>query len=147
MLRGPSEISSWFEKRFFSTHMKVAFLSVCFRAFFWVHKSISGNAHHVHQYIFLISFFSALSLNTLLSDEKSKKQKVRRETRAIARDGPCKQRRTLSEEREKYTSDFDSLFSSSFLRLWVLRLRGLFSLFFGWSFVVILHQMLSTFTR
>lgn len=127
--------------------MKVAFLSVCFRAFFWVHKSISGNAHHVHQYIFLISFFSALSLNALLSDEKSKKQKVRRETRAIARDGPCKPRRTLSEEREKYTSDFDSLFSSSFLRLWVLRLRGLFSLFFGWSFVVILHQMLSTFTR
>ena len=71
--------------------MKVAFLSVCFRAFFWVHKSISGNAHHVHQYIFLISFFSALSLNALLSDEKSKKQKVRRETRAIARDGPSVQ--------------------------------------------------------
>ena len=110
--------------------MKVAFLSVCFRAFFWVHKSISGNAHHVHQYIFLISFFSALSLNALLSDEKSKKQKVRRETRAIARDGPCKQRRTLSEEREKYTSDFDPFFffSSS---LGVAAVSGLFSLFFG----------------
>ena len=87
MLRGPSEISSWFEKRFFSTHMKVAFLSVCFRAFFWVHKSISGNAHHVHQYIFISlqrSFFKRVVV--LMRRAKSRRLGERPEqSRAMGR--------------------------------------------------------------
>ena len=62
---GPSEISSRFEKRFFLDAQKVAFLSVCFCAFFFGCTKASLGMHITCTNIFL-SLFSALSLNALL---------------------------------------------------------------------------------
>ena len=117
-------------KDFFSTHRKSLFCPCVSAPFFWVHKSISGNAHHVHQYIFISlqrSFFKRVVV--LMRRAKSRRLGERPEqSRAMGH--PCKRRTLSPEEREKYTSDFDPFFffSSS---LGVAAVSGLFSLFFG----------------
>ena len=125
---GPSEISSCFEKRFFLDAPSL-FCPCVSELFFWVHKSISGNSHHVHQYIFIFLQRSFFKRVVLMRRAKSRRLGERPEqSRAMGH--PCKRRTLSPEEREKYTSDFDPFFffSSS---LGVAAVSGLFSLFFG----------------
>ena len=126
MLRGPSEISSWFEKRFFlDAHESRFSVRVFLSLFFWVHKSISGNSHHVHQYVFIFLQRSFFKRVVLMRRAKSRRAEERPEqSRAMGRANE-----ELFRRKEKSTRRISTLFSS-FLLFWVLRLSGLFSLFF-----------------
>ena len=93
--------------------------------FFWVHKSISGNSHHVHQYIFIFLRRSFFKRVVLMRRAKSRRAEERPEqSRAMGRANE-----ELFRRKEKSTRRISTLFSS-FLLFWVLRLSGLFSLFF-----------------
>ena len=116
-----------FREKIFSRRT-VAFLSVCFWAFFFGCTKASLGIHIMCTNIFL-SFFSALSLNALFwwEEQKAEEQKSDQSNRAR---WAAQTKRTLSEEREKYTSDFDPFFFfSSFLGVaaeWTF-----FTFFFG----------------
>lgn len=122
---GPSEISSCFEKRFFLDAPSLFCPCVSAPLFFWVHKSISGNSHHVHQYIFIFLQRSFFKRVVLMRRAKSRRAEERPEqSRAMGRANE-----ELFRRKEKSTRRISTLFSS-FLLFWVLRLSGLFSLFF-----------------
>ena len=132
MLRGPSEISSWFEKRFFlDAHESRFSVRVFPSLFLGAQKHLWECTSRAPIYIFNIflqrSFFKRVVV--LMRRAKSRRLGERPEqSRAMGH--PCKRRTLSPEEREKYTSDFDPFFffSSS---LGVAAVSGLFSLFFG----------------